>query len=88
LRSELAKELPPGIEVEFDEQFDAMFSYKAKTTAPYSRPVTSYQRRRVEVARPGKIQARLLEEMIKLSWKESRTRFRVARRLRKENPRS
>jgi DNA polymerase elongation subunit (family B) len=33
LRSALAKELPPGIEVEFDEQFDAMFSYKAKNYA-------------------------------------------------------
>ena len=33
LRSGLAKELPPGIEVEFDEQFDAMFSYKAKNYA-------------------------------------------------------
>jgi len=33
LRLELAKELPPGIEVEFDEQFDAMFSYKAKNYA-------------------------------------------------------
>ncbi|MEY2509881.1 MAG: hypothetical protein QOE26_644 [Verrucomicrobiota bacterium] len=33
LRRELAKILPPGIEVEFDEQFDAMFSYKAKNYA-------------------------------------------------------
>ena len=33
LRKGLAKELPPGIEVEFDEQFDAMFSYKAKNYA-------------------------------------------------------
>jgi DNA polymerase I len=33
LREALAKELPPGIEVEFDEQFDAMFSYKAKNYA-------------------------------------------------------
>ncbi|MEY2490818.1 MAG: hypothetical protein QOC70_2760 [Verrucomicrobiota bacterium] len=33
LRAALAKELPPGIEVEFDEQFDAMFSYKAKNYA-------------------------------------------------------
>jgi len=33
LRRELAKELPPGIEVEFDEQFNAMFSYKAKNYA-------------------------------------------------------
>ena len=33
LRAGLAKELPPGIEVEFDEQFEAMFSYKAKNYA-------------------------------------------------------
>jgi DNA polymerase I len=33
LRSGLGKELPSGIEVEFDEQFDAMFSYKAKNYA-------------------------------------------------------
>jgi DNA polymerase elongation subunit (family B) len=33
LRKGLAKELPPGIEVELDEQFDAMFSYKAKNYA-------------------------------------------------------
>src|SRR6266699_1940081 len=33
LQNGLAKELPPGIEVEFDEQFEAMFSYKAKNYA-------------------------------------------------------
>src|SRR5207302_361781 len=33
LQKGLAKELPPGIEIEFDEQFDAMFSYKAKNYA-------------------------------------------------------
>src|SRR5213594_4315182 len=33
LQKGLAKELPPGIEVEIDEQFDAMFSYKAKNYA-------------------------------------------------------
>jgi DNA polymerase I len=33
LQKGLAKELPPGIEVEVDEQFDAMFSYKAKNYA-------------------------------------------------------
>ena len=33
LRTGLAKEMPPGIEVEFDEQFEAMFSYKAKNYA-------------------------------------------------------
>src|SRR5437764_4853090 len=29
----LAKQLPPGIDVEFDEHFEAMFSYKAKNYA-------------------------------------------------------
>jgi DNA polymerase I len=33
LQAGLAKELPSGIEVEFDEQFEAMFSYKAKNYA-------------------------------------------------------
>jgi DNA polymerase, archaea type len=33
LQKGLAKELPPGIEVEVDEQFEAMFSYKAKNYA-------------------------------------------------------
>jgi len=33
LQKNLAMELPPGIDVEIDEQFDAMFSYKAKNYA-------------------------------------------------------
>jgi DNA polymerase elongation subunit (family B) len=33
LRAGLAEVLPPGIEVEFDEQYQAMFSYKAKNYA-------------------------------------------------------
>jgi DNA polymerase, archaea type len=33
LQAGLAKELPNGIDVEFDEEFDAMFSYKAKNYA-------------------------------------------------------
>jgi DNA polymerase I len=33
LQKGLAKELPPGIDVEIDEQFEAMFSYKAKNYA-------------------------------------------------------
>ena len=33
LHEGLAKELPEGIEIEFDEQFDSMFSYKAKNYA-------------------------------------------------------
>src|SRR5213596_2171521 len=37
LRKGLSEILPPGIEVEFDEQFDAMFSYKAKNYALLTR---------------------------------------------------
>lgn len=37
LRDSLGKILPPGIEVEFDEQFNAMFSYKAKNYALLTR---------------------------------------------------
>jgi DNA polymerase, archaea type len=37
LRQALAKILPAGIEVEFDEQFEAMFSYKAKNYALLTR---------------------------------------------------
>ncbi len=33
LQKDLAQELPPGIDVEIDEQFEAMFSYKAKNYA-------------------------------------------------------
>src|SRR5262252_1396737 len=33
LQQGLAKELPEGIEIDFDEKFDAMFSYKAKNYA-------------------------------------------------------
>jgi hypothetical protein len=59
LRQGLAKELPPGIEVEFDEQFDAMFSYKAKELrAAHSQRRRHYQGRRAEIPRPGEIPAR------------------------------
>jgi DNA polymerase I len=37
LRKGLSEILPPGIEVEFDEQFEAMFSYKAKNYALLTR---------------------------------------------------
>src|SRR5581483_655524 len=33
LQQGLARELPEGIEIEFDEQFEAMFSYRAKNYA-------------------------------------------------------
>ncbi|HYY12888.1 MAG TPA: DNA polymerase domain-containing protein [Chthoniobacterales bacterium] len=37
LQNGLAKELPPGIDIEVDEQFEAMFSYKAKNYALLTR---------------------------------------------------
>ena len=67
LRKGLAKELPPGIEVEFDEQFDAMFSYKAKNYALLTREhdiiikCGALKSRGLE-----KFQRVFLEEMIKL----------------------
>jgi DNA polymerase I len=65
LRTGLAKELPPGIEVEFDEQFDAMFSYNAKNHALLTKDVVikggALKSRGLE-----KFQRVFLEEMIKL----------------------
>ncbi|MGI8956465.1 MAG: DNA polymerase domain-containing protein [Chthoniobacterales bacterium] len=71
LRSGLAKKLPPGIEVEFDEQFEAMFSYKAKNYALLDKEgeVTlkggALKSRGLE-----KFQRVFLEEMIKLLMEE------------------
>jgi DNA polymerase I len=67
LREGLAKELPEGIEIEFDEQFDAMFSYKAKNYALLTKDG-------VVIIRGGALKSRglekfqrvFLEEMIKL----------------------
>src|SRR5438105_12733183 len=66
LRQGLAKELPHGIEVEFDEQFDGMFSYKAKNYALLARS-------RDGIIKGGALKSRgleqfqrvLLEEMLK-----------------------
>src|SRR5256885_9402948 len=67
LRSELAKELPPGIEVEFDEQFDAMFSYKAKNYALLTRDGEVIIKGGALKSRGlEKFQRVFLEEMIKL----------------------
>jgi DNA polymerase elongation subunit (family B) len=67
LRSELAKELPPGIEVEFDEQFDAMFSYKAKNYALLTRDGEVIMKGGALKSRGlEKFQRVFLEEMIKL----------------------
>ena len=67
LRDRLAKELPPGIDVEFDEQFDAMFSYKAKNYALLTREGDVVIKGGALKSRGlEKFQRVFLEEMIKL----------------------
>jgi DNA polymerase elongation subunit (family B) len=67
LREALALELPPGIEVEFDEQFDAMFSYKAKNYALLTRDGEVVIKGGALKSRGlEKFQRLFLEEMIKL----------------------
>jgi DNA polymerase, archaea type len=67
LREGLAKELPEGIEIEFDEQFDAMFSYKAKNYALLTKDGDVIIRGGALKSRGlEKFQRVFLEEMIKL----------------------
>src|SRR5205085_516811 len=67
LREGLAKELPPGIEVEFDEQFEAMFSYKAKNYALLTKDDDVIIKGGALKSRGlEKFQRLFLEEMIKL----------------------
>jgi len=67
LRKGLAAELPPGIEVEFDEQFEAMFSYKAKNYALLTRSGEVVIKGGALKSRGlEKFQRVFLEEMIKL----------------------
>jgi DNA polymerase elongation subunit (family B) len=67
LREGLAKELPDGIEIEFDEQFDAMFSYKAKNYALLTKDGDVIIRGGALKSRGlEKFQRVFLEEMIKL----------------------
>ncbi len=67
LRDGLAKELPAGIEVEFDEQFEAMFSYKAKNYALLTRDGDVIIKGGALKSRGlEKFQRVFLEEMIKL----------------------
>jgi DNA polymerase I len=71
LRSGLAKELPAGIEVEFDEQFEAMFSYKAKNYALLTRDGEVVIKGGALKSRGlEKFQRVFLEEMIKLVMQE------------------
>ena len=67
LRAGLAAELPPGIEVDFDEQFDAMFSYKAKNYALLTKEGEVVIKGGALKSRGlEKFQRVFLEEMIKL----------------------
>src|SRR5882724_8718682 len=67
LQKGLAKELPSGIEVEFDEQFAAMFSYKAKNYALLTRSGDVIIKGGALKSRGlEKFQRVFLEEMIKL----------------------
>ena len=62
-----SEELPPGIEVEFDEQFEAMFSYKAKNYALLTRDGEVVIKGGALKSRGlEKFQRVFLEEMIKL----------------------
>jgi DNA polymerase elongation subunit (family B) len=67
LQKGLAKELPEGIEIEFDEQFDAMFSYKAKNYALLTKDGDVIIKGGALKSRGlEKFQRVFLEEMIKL----------------------
>ena len=67
LQKGLAKELPPGIEVELDEQFNAMFSYKAKNYALLTKDGDVIIKGGALKSRGlEKFQRVFLEEMIKL----------------------
>ncbi|PYI71232.1 MAG: DNA polymerase II, partial [Verrucomicrobia bacterium] len=67
LQKALAKELPPGIDVEIDEQFDAMFSYKAKNYALLTKDGDMIIKGGALKSRGlEKFQRVFLEEMIKL----------------------
>src|SRR6184192_3758377 len=67
LRDDLAKKLPEGIEVEFDEQLEAMFSYKAKNYALLTREGDVIIKGGALKSRGlEKFQRVFLEEMIKL----------------------
>ena len=67
LQTGLAKELPAGIDIEFDEQFGAMFSYKAKNYALLTKDGDVIIKGGALKSRGlEKFQRVFLEEMIKL----------------------
>jgi DNA polymerase I len=67
LQKDLAKELPAGIDVEIDEQFDAMLSYKAKNYALLTKDGDVIMKGGALKSRGlEKFQRVFLEEMIKM----------------------
>jgi DNA polymerase, archaea type len=67
LQKGLGKELPEGLEIDFDEQFDAMFSYKAKNYALLTKDGEVVIKGGALKSRGlEKFQRVFLEEMIKL----------------------
>src|SRR6266513_2385274 len=67
LQKGLANELPEGIEIDFDEQFDAMFSYKAKNYALLTKDGEVVIKGGALKSRGlEKFQRAFLEEMVKL----------------------
>ena len=71
LRAGLAEILPPGIEVEFDEQFESMFSYKAKNYALLTKEGELVIKGGALKSRGlEKFQRVFLEEMIRLIMQE------------------
>ena len=71
LQKGLAKELPPGIDIEFDERFEAMFSYKAKNYALLTKNGDVIIKGGALKSRGlEKFQRVFLEEMIKLIMEE------------------
>src|SRR5256886_6515002 len=71
LQKDLAKELPAGIDVEIDEQFDAMLSYKAKNYALLTKDGDVIIKGGALKSRGfEKFQRVFLEEMIKLIMQE------------------
>jgi DNA polymerase, archaea type len=71
LQKGLAKELPKGIDVEFDEQFEAMFSYKAKNYALLTKEGEVVIKGGALKSRGlEKFQRVFLQEMIKLIMEE------------------
>ncbi|HET9419367.1 MAG TPA: DNA polymerase domain-containing protein, partial [Chthoniobacterales bacterium] len=71
LQNGLAKELPQGIDIEFDERFEAMFSYKAKNYALLTKNGDVIIKGGALKSRGlEKFQRVFLEEMIKLIMEE------------------